>query len=134
MEVTGPAPIGGNQPLQPIQPPETVTPSSDTAPADAAGPIDRVEFSAEAQAQVEAGAPVSGSGAVGAIAPSSSGLPPLAVDAAHANWLAEQSPAEASAILEGQRRFWVSQGYGADEVTAHMDSYQATLDQLRATG
>ena len=49
MEVTGPAPIGGNQPLQPIQPPETVTPSSDVAPADA---VDRVEFSPEAQAQV----------------------------------------------------------------------------------
>ena len=60
-------------------------------------------------------------------------LPPLAVDPAHANWLAEQSPAESSAILEGQRRFWVSQGYGADEVTAHMDAYLSTLGQLRAT-
>lgn len=131
MEVTGPAPIGGNQPLQPIQPPETATPTGDAAAADA---VDRVEFSPEAQARVEAGAPVSGAGAVGEIAPTGTALPALAVDPAHASWLAEQSPAEASAILEGQRRFWVSQGYGADEVTAHMDAYQETLDQLRATG
>ncbi|MEC7557723.1 MAG: hypothetical protein VYA32_11120 [Planctomycetota bacterium] len=131
MEVTGPAPIGGGQPLQPIQPPETVTPASDVAPADA---VDRVEFSPEAQARVEAGVPVSGAGAVGEVAPTGTALPPLAVDPAHANWLAEQSPAESSAILEGQRRFWVSQGYGAEEVTAHLDAYQETLDQLRATG
>ena len=59
MEVTGPAPIGGGQPLQPIQPPETVTPASDVAPADA---VDRVEFSPEAQARVAAGGPGTGSG------------------------------------------------------------------------
>ena len=136
MEVTGPAPIGGNQPpqpLQPIQPPETVTPSSDIAGAEAADAVDRVEFSPEAQAQVEAGAPVSGTAAVEGISSTGTVLPPLAVDPAHASWLAEQSPSESAAILEGQRRFWVSQGYGAEAVTAHVDSYQATLDQLRAT-
>jgi len=133
MEVTGPAPIGGDPPLQPIQPPDTVTPSSDIAPTEAADAVDRVEFSPEAQAQVEAGAPVSGTAAVGDIAGPGTSLPPLAVDPAHASWLAEQSPSESAAILEGQRRFWVSQGYGAQEVTAHVDSYQATLEQLRAT-
>ena len=61
-------------------------------------------------------------------------LPPLAVDPAHASWLAEQTPAEASAILEGQRRFWVSQGYGEADVTSQLEAYQAMLDQLRATG
>ena len=131
MEVTGPAPIGGNQPLQPIQTPETVTPTGDVVPADA---VDRVEFSPEAQAQVEAGAPVAGTEAVGGVTPAGTALPPLAVDPAHANWLAEQTPAEASAILEGQRRFWVSQGYGEADVTSHLEAYQATLDQLRATG
>ena len=133
MEVTGPAPIGGDPPLQPIQPPDTVTPSSDVAPTEAADAVDRVEFSPEAQAQVEAGAPVSGTAAVEGISSTGTALPPLAVDPAHASWLAEQSPSESAAILEGQRRFWVSQGYGAEAVTAHVDSYQATLDQLRAT-
>ena len=131
MEVTGPAPIGGNQPLQPIQPPETVTPSSDLAPADA---VDRVEFSPEAQAQVEAGAPVTGTEAIGEVASTGSTLPALSVDPSHASWLAEQTPAEASAILEGQRRFWVSQGYGEADVTSHLEAYQATLDKLRTTG
>ena len=78
MEVTGPAPIGGNQPLQPIQPPETVTPSSDIAGAEAADAVDRVEFSPEAQAQVEAGAPVSGTAAVEGISSTGTALPPLA--------------------------------------------------------
>lgn len=136
MEVTGPAPIGGNQPLQPIQPPDSVAPTGEIAPADAAAApdaVDRVEFSAEAQARVEAGSSVSGTSAVEGISAPGTALPPLAVDPAHASWLAEQSPAESSAILEGQRRFWVSQGYGADAVTAHMDAYLSILGQLRAT-
>jgi hypothetical protein len=133
MEVTGPAPIGGNQPLQPIQPPDTVTPPSDIAGAETADAVDRVEFSPEAQAQVEAGAPVSGTAAVSDVTAAGTALPPLAVDPAHASWLAEQSPSESAAILEGQRRFWISQGYADQQVTSHVESYQATLDQLRAT-
>ena len=133
MEVTGPAPIGGNQPLQPIQPPDTVTPSSDIAGAEATDAVDRVEFSPEALAQVEAGAPVSGTAPVSDATAAGTALPPLAVDPAHASWLAEQSPSESAAILEGQRRFWISQGYADQQVTSHVESYQATLDQLRAT-
>ena len=136
MEVTGPAPIGGNQPLQPIQPPDSVASPGEIAPAEAAAApdaVDRVEFSAEAQARVEAGSSASGTSAVEGISAPGTALPPLGVDPAHASWLAEQSPDESSAILEGQRRFWVSQGYGADEVTAQMDSYLSSLDQLRAT-
>ncbi|GIS60186.1 MAG: hypothetical protein CM1200mP2_24110 [Planctomycetaceae bacterium] len=131
MEVTGPAPIGGNQPLQPIQPPETVTPSSDVAPADA---VDRVEFSPEAQAQVEAGAPVTGTEAVGEVASTGSTLPALRlIRRTQAGWPSRRRP-KPRRFLRGPRRFWVSQGYGEADVTSHLEAYQATLDQLRTTG
>ncbi len=130
MEVTGPAPVGGNQPLQPIQAPETVAPGSEMAAADA---VDRVELSPEAQAQVDAGAAVSGASSVGEVGAASTALPPLSVDRAHAQWLAEKSPSESAAILEGQRRFWMAQGYGESQVAAQVEAYEATLNEMRGS-
>jgi hypothetical protein len=140
MEVSGPAPIGGSQPLEPIRPPETVVPASEVPPAGemaAAGGVDRVEFSPEAQAQVEAQAPVAGAEAVQDVQAVSTGeatLPALTVDPAHADWLAARAPTEATAILEGQHRFLVSQGYDEGAVTSQIEAYQSALEELRAGG